>query len=311
MISPILRLNTDELLSALDAIDPVDVLTEELVGKAGDGSEPPVPDGRLTPWRGGGPDAPATELLLLEDLHIGRSCVLPAEALRGFRTAALVALAGRIFVTPGVVTAAVLGSGVVAQLSLTLIARYLPGLSHVAVCPTGDEPGGPLEPRVMDQLDLAGVGWSTTSVAAEAVFGATLIVATVAHAPCLQIGHLAKSAVLVNTTGEDLPDDLVDAVDQLYVDDAALVETAAHRYFARTDLAARNSGRTRSAGADAGRHRQVEADFAQVLTAAHPGRTHVDHILLVELLSADELDVRLGCLLLRAALEHGLGERLE
>jgi hypothetical protein len=74
MISPILRLNTDELLSALDAIDPVDVLTEELVGKAGDGSEPPVPDGRLTPWRGGGPDAPATELLLLEDLHIGRSC---------------------------------------------------------------------------------------------------------------------------------------------------------------------------------------------------------------------------------------------
>ena len=306
----ILRLDTDELLSALDAIDPVDALIEELAGRACDDVGPSSPEGRLTPWRGGGPaDAPATDLVLLEDPRAGSDCVLPASALRGFRTAALATLAGRTFVTPGVVTAAVLGSGLAAQVSLTLIARYLSGLSHVAVCPTGDEPDGPLQPRVIDRLDLAGVGWSVAPAAAEAVFGATLVVAAIAGAPWPEIGRLPKGAVLVNTTGEDLPDDLVDAVDQVYVDDAALIGAVPHRYFARMHRAGLNAGPAWSAWTEQ-RHRRIEADFAQVLTGAHAGRTHVDHILLVELLSANALDVRLACLLHGAALEHGLGRRL-
>lgn len=320
MISPILQLDTDELLSAVDAIDPVDVLAAELVGKAGAGQGTgmagtvgqPWQDSRLAPWHAGGrADEPGTELVLLEDRRTGSSCVLPAAALTGFRSAALAALAARTFVAPGVVTAAVLGSGVAAQLSLALIARYLPGLSHVAVWAPGDEPGGPLDPRMIDQLDLTGVGWSVAPSVAEAVFGATLVVATVAAAPWGEIGQLPKSAVLVNTTGVDLPDELVDAVDEIYVDDGDLVAGNAHRYFARAHLAQPGAGPAWPSRAQVRPHRRVEADLADVLTRAHAGRTHVDHVLLVELLSTTVLDARLASLLHRAALEHGLGMRLD
>jgi len=313
MTNPILRLNTDELLSALDAIDPVDVLVEELVGQTVGGSDgPPQPAATLTPWQADDEPGvgPVAELMLLDDLVTGAKCVLPSSALYVFRTAALAALAARELVVPGVVTAAVLGNGFAAQASLSLIARNLTGLSHVAVCPESDEVNLPMEPRVIDQLDLAGVGWLMTTAVSEAVFGATLIIATIGRARWLEIGQLPKGAVLINTTGEDLPDDLVDAVDQIYVDDSSLISRNAHRYFARMHMAG-NGECPPPPGRIVGRRPpRVAADLAQVLTGAHPGRTHLDHILLVELLGARVLDARLASKLHGAALERGLGVRL-
>jgi ornithine cyclodeaminase/alanine dehydrogenase-like protein (mu-crystallin family) len=299
MTNPALQLDTEDLLSVLDVINPIDVLIEELISKAaGRPERPPNPDGRLAPWRRGASaeGGSAAEMLLLEDLRIGGRCVLPRSALYVVRTASLTALAARELAVPGVVTAAVLGFDLTAQTSLSLIARYLPGLSHVAVCPIGDEPNqacGPMEPRIIDQLDLTGVGWSVTAGAAEAVFGATLIVATVASARWLEVGHLAKGAVLINATGEELSGYMVDAVDQIYVDDAALIGS-------NSNAAALDRTGTRCPS-------RIEADVAQVLTGAHAGRMNLDHILLVELLGVRELDVQLACALHRAALEHDLG----
>lgn len=313
MTKSILRLDTDELLSALDAIDPVDVLVEELVGQSVGGSDgPPQPAASLTPWLADDEPGlgPVAELMLLDDLVTGTKCVLPSSALYVFRTAALAALAARELVVPGVVTAAVLGNGFAAQASLSLIARNLSGLSHVAVCPESDEVNIPMQPRVIDQLDLAGVGWLMTTAVSEAVFGATLIIATIGRARWLEIGQLPKGAVLINTTGEDLPDELVDAVDQIYVDDATLIARNPHRYFARMHLAGTADHPPPPGRIVSRRPPRVAADFAQVLTGAHPGRTHLDHILLVELLGARVLDARLACKLHGAALERGLGVRL-
>ena len=310
MSSPILQLTTDDLVSALAEVDSVELLADEVVGQAAGGVGRPVHPGyRLTPWRGRSPAGTAAEaeLVLLEDLRTGTRCVLPAPALFGLRTATSAALAARELVAPGVVTAAVLGSGLAAQASLTLIARQLPGLSHVAMCQAGDESDKPMEPRVVDELDLAGVGWLVTDDVAEAVFGATLIVTTVAGAHWPEIGQLPRGAVLINTTGEDLPDDLVDAVDQVYVDDLSLIERNSHRYFARTHMAGFNSESPFSGRPDGRRFRGIEADFAALLTGQHAGRTDVDHVLLVELLDANALDARLAGMLHRAALEYGLG----
>jgi ornithine cyclodeaminase/alanine dehydrogenase-like protein (mu-crystallin family) len=288
------------------------VLVTEFVGKAAGGAQPGL-QCRLTPWRGQTPpgDQPGTEFTLLEDLRTGRSCVLPTSTLYGCRTAALAALAARTLVAPGVVTGAVLGTSAAAQLSLMLMARYLPGLSHVAVCPTGDELDRPVAARVIDQLDLAGVGWSLSTAVTEAMFGATLIVATITRTRWPDTGQLPQGTVLINTSGEDPPSNLINAVDQVYVDDATLIENHPHRYFARKQMTGSNAGSTRPDRNDSRRYRYVEADFAEILTGAHPGRTHLDHILLVELLSTGVLDVGLACELHRAALEHGFGIPLD
>lgn len=310
MISPTLRLSTDELLSALDVINPVDLLVDELVA-----GRPSDPGGRLIPWRGDPSAGPAGGLILLEDLRAGSSCVLPTSVLCAFRTAALAALAARALVTPGVVTAAVLGSGFAAQPPLAVIARHVPGISHLAVCPASPaSPAGPdrlartdgwrqpVRPMVLDQLDLSGIGLSITSAVSDAVFGATLVVAAAAGLHRFRLGQLTRGAVVINAAGEDLPDELVDGVDQLYVDDAALLERNVHRSFVRRHLAGMAVGSRRPV--------TIEADLGQVLTGAHAGRTHIDDILLVELLGGNAMDVRLACSLHRAALANGLGVQL-
>jgi len=310
MTSPIHQLSTDEMLSALDAIDPVDLLADELVGRTLGTSAPPEAGGRLSPWPGAGTNGgPADEFTLLEDLQAGRRCVLPTATLYVFRAAALATLAARELVTGGVITGAVLGSGLGAQTPLALIARCLSGLSHVAVWPD-DEANAAMQPRVLDQLDLAGIGLTVTATVADAVFGANLIVATLAEPGHLRVGHLAKGTLLINTGGEDLPDDLVDSVDQVYVDDSALIEDHSDRYFVRMHMAQPQAG-PRPGRSPGQRHRRVTADLGQVLTGGHAGRTHADDLLLVEILGAKVLDVRLACTVHRAALEQGLGVRLE
>lgn len=307
MTSPILRLTAEELSSALAAVNPVDALVEDLLGRTA-GGVARRPNHRLTPWSGhNSVDAGSTELVLYEDRRAGSRCLLPAPTLKVFQMAALAVAAARELVAPGVVTAAVPGAGTAAQAALMLIARFVPGLSHVAVCPVGGEPDEPIQPRVLDELDLAGVGWLVTTEISEAVFGATLIVSSAGTALWSDVGQLPKGAVLVNTTGEDLPDELVDAVDQIYVDDLRLIEVNSHRYFARMHMAGSSTGSTAHHRTDGRRHRRVEADLPQVLTGAHPGRTHVDHVLLVELLGAQVLDTGLASLLHRAAVDQGLG----
>lgn len=311
MISRILQLNSDEVLRALETVNPIAVLVNELVGMPGDA------DGSLTPWPGdlyrGTETGP---LVLLEDRGVGSQCILPGSMLHELRTATLTTLAARELVVPGVVTAAVLGPGSATRLPLALITRYLPGLSHVTVC-HADKPNEapePMEPSVVDQLDLAGIGWSVATAVADAVFGATLVVTAVARPYRLEVAHLARGAMLVNTTGEDLEDDLVDAVDEVYVDDATLVDGNPHRHFVRMHLAGPRTGSTwfgrTTSGAMGRRHRRIAADLGQVLTGRHAGRTHVDDVLLVELLGTDTLDARLACTLHRAALKRGLGIRV-
>jgi ornithine cyclodeaminase/alanine dehydrogenase-like protein (mu-crystallin family) len=279
MNSRVLQLNTDELTSAWSAINPVHVLSEELVERA----EPERgPAGRFHSW------PPADDLVLLEDLRAGRRCVLPAETLIDFHTAALMTVAARTLVAPGVVTAAVLGSGSVLQVLLALITRHVSGLSHIAVCPAGGA-HGPFEPGVVDLLDRAGVGWSATDVPAEAALGATLVV-TMSGPAGVGLGPPAAGALLIGTAESDFSDDVLDSVSQIYVDDLTLVDRA---------------------GRNGRRQRRVEADLGRVLSGAHPGRTHVDDILLVELLGAHRLDVRLASELHRAALVRGLGIQLD
>ncbi|PRY35769.1 hypothetical protein [Umezawaea tangerina] len=297
MDGPMLRLSADDLCTAIAGVDPVPVLAAELMAARGDAGA--VSGVRWGEARG--------EFAVLEDTATGERCALPAVALRAYRAAALTALAARQLLAPGVVTASVIGSGLAAQLQLMVIARHVPDVSHVAVCALTGDRGLPVSTRVVDQLDHAGIGLAVTTHVDEAVFGANLVAVTGFDADVMRIDHLAKGAVLVNATGNDLPEHLVDGANQVYVDDPALLDSAGHRHFARRRPSTEDTvcGARRHDGAR--RERGIESDLGTVLTGAHPGRTRLDHVLLVELLGTTALDLALASLVHRAALVLGLG----
>ncbi len=304
MSSRTVHLNTDELWTALDDVDPVGVLLDELVtGAVTDpGSRRSI---RLASADCDTPPAigRAEDLAVLEDQDTGARCLLPAAVLRDVRTAALVALAARHLVASRVVTAAVLGWSDAAALRLAAILRSVPDTTHVAVCAPG---GTKICARIRDQLDLAGIGLSVTEHASDAVRGANLVHLLDPDLGRHRLGPLAKGAVVVNGSGRVMADDVTADVDQIYVDHAALLPDTAGRYV----LPARPGpdvgvASTRRPG-DPNRPQRIEADLVQVVTGTHPGRIRPDDVLLVELLSANVLNVELADQLCHAATRGGI-----
>ncbi len=296
MSDRILRLSSNELWRLLELVDPVELVAARLGGTAG-GDEA----GRFI-----AASAPAGDHVVFEDPATAVRCLLPASALRGLRTAAVVALAARALLFPSLVTVAVFGSDPATQLQLALIARYVPGVSFVAVWP---DDGQPLDERVLDLLDRTDISLLTVGDAGEAMFGASLLVGF--GLDRLPARRPAPGALLVNATGRDLPVNLENTADGIYVDDLGLLGDNRHRRFVRVhnDRADRDSeAHWRTEGWHRNQSRsQVRADLGQVLTGASPGRTTIDEVLLVELLGLRDLDVTLACRFQRAALQDGAG----
>lgn len=280
MTGPVLGLTADDVWTAFDTVDPIAPLVAELTDPAAHSSA------ALAPWQ--------DDFVLLDG-----SCLLPAASLRMFHAASLAALAARQLLASGGATVALLGVTPATQPQLAAVARLVPDISHIAVRVTGDVRFSPLEPRLVDQLELNGIGLSVSADTAVSVFGANLVVVFDADLADLRVGQLAPGAVLVNATGEELPDRLTAEVDHVFVDDLRLVGqgTRVHSL----------CGRSR---ADRARP-SVTADLGQLLSGRHPGRFRFDDVLLVELLGAQALNVRLARQLYRAARRGGLGARLE
>lgn len=274
-----LHLGADELSCALEGIQPLDMLAEDLAVNTRQEHDP---GGRLTPWPVGGAGEP--DLVLLEDYRAGIACVLPAVSLRGCRAAVLTRLAARQLLNPDAARATVLGCGAAADLQLATIARHLSSIRLITVCPVAAEHGCPIEQRALDEIDLAGVRLNVAGDAGAAVADADLVVVACAAAAWPAGVRPRPGAVVVNATNGELPDELVATVNMLVVDDATLAAP----------------GRT------------FDADLSQVLAGEHPGRTRPEDTVLVELVGANLLDVALARLLYRAAVERGLGnQRLE
>ncbi|GAA1547883.1 hypothetical protein GCM10009827_080190 [Dactylosporangium maewongense] len=300
MADPILLFTGEELRRAGAMMNPLDILAEELVARGGPGAA--AYRCTLTPWTpaDAGTDAgDVTETLVLCELSgTGDRSLMPAEMLRLLGAAALTALAVRELLGPGLITACVLGSGLAAEVQLATNAQHAPDISHVAVWPGGTAEAAPLDPRVLDQLELAGARLTSTASVGQALFGANLVIVTedVGDAPAGT--HLAKGALVVNAAGTELPAGFADGAQVHLVDDARLL-TGVPDPQMYLDL-----GATAAGGHDA---RPVDADLGQVLTGLHRGRPHLDAIVVVELLSAGLLILPLAGRLHQLARRLGLG----
>ncbi|GAA1371459.1 acyl carrier protein [Catellatospora chokoriensis] len=231
---------------------------------------------------------------------------LPAQR-PAYRAAVLAALAARHLLGRGVVTASVIGSRDAAQLHTTVLARHVPGISHLSVYLT-DGAAGPqraarhdtsdhdtrphrdllhrqpsdrqvFDAQLVEELELAGIVLAPAASPAESAFGANLIVITdpvgyAAGDPPAAM-HLAKGALLVNVSGQDLPPAVLAQVNQVFVDDLTLPDTTAG-LGPTTDTVRRHHR---------GAHR-IAGDLRQVVLGENAGRADPDQVLLVELLSS-------------------------
>lgn len=300
MAEEVLRLDTDDVQYILEAVDPVAVVAEELIKGAID--HPDRKSAPLTP----SPDEDHVRL----DASVDLSCTMPATALRMAHAAALAALATRELLAPGGITVAMLGTRNAIQAQLAVLARHVPDIVHVAVRVTDGGDTGALEPWLLDQLDLAGIGLSMVSALGDSLFGANLVVVVSEGAltdGVDKVHHLVHGTVLVNASGADLPTHFVDHADQLYVDDLALLADNPDRYVVARHLARPVAGKT-WASYDR-RPPAISADLGRLLAGAHPGRRQRADIVVVELLSVHSPNTHLAHVIAETALRTGRGER--
>jgi ornithine cyclodeaminase/alanine dehydrogenase-like protein (mu-crystallin family) len=294
------------MLRALDGIDLLDVVARELVRRASGAERPRTGDHAGV--------VVSTNTTAVEDPDTGRVCLLPTPSLHMISLAALATLAARELLTPAVVTVAVFGTGPAARLHLSLIARYIPNVSHAAVHPAALEIDRSAEWSVRDELERAGTTLSISADPRQAALGANLLVIAELGWGRLEIGNLHPGVVIINATRRDLPDELLAEVDRVYVDDIGLLEHNQHRKFVRLHQAGSDKRPDPTHRPREGWHRRlapwryqrrIDTDLGQVLTG---GRTHadIDDVILVELLNGGSLGVWLAGRIYRAAIALGL-----
>lgn len=291
MSGPILRLGVEELWSALEEVDPVTLLAAALLDDT-----PSARPAALSTWRGDRPGdgAVSGESVLFEDPASGRRCLLPARELRAARKGALVAVVARELLDSCTVTVGVLGSGRDTQGQVLVVARRLRNISHLATPAADGRTESSFEQWMLDRLDLSGIELDVVPDAADAVFGANLVLIAEPPTHGLEFEHLARGNVLVNTSGQPLPAGIVRRADRVYVDDARLL--AGHPWCSAEHRPA-GSGTRRCGRAGDDRRRYVDADLRQMLSARHPSPVQPDEIALVEILHSgptSPLDVALA-----------------
>jgi hypothetical protein len=257
MTAPTLRLGTDEMWTLLEHLDLVGMLRDGLF-------EPGAQPGELSMLE--------TGLLSFHDAITGQHGEFPAEDLRALCTAGLAALAARLLLANGVVTAGVVGPRLPAQWHLGVLGRYVPNVSHIAVFTADRTKEAAVDARVLDQLDLNGIGVSVASSVADAVLGATLVVTQGRAGRQIGYDQLARGTLLVNADNYVVSDDLREGVARRYSVD----------------------------------------DLLGMLAGDRHGRIQFDEIVLVELLESGrlrDLDVALAHRLVRSALRLGVGVR--
>lgn len=266
MPDPPLRLRHRDMLRALDEIDLLGVVAQELVRRA-NGTDRP---------RAGVVVAP--DATTVQDRRTGRVCLLPTPSLHMIGMAALATLTVRELLTPAVVTASVFGEGPAVRLHLSLIARHIPNFSCASVHPA-------------NLLVIAELGWAR-----------------------LDLGHLHPGMVIINATRRDLPEELLDEVDRVYVDDIGLLEHNQHRTFVRWHLAG-SGGRPDSRHRPPGGHRgpvarwryerRIDTDLGHVLAGGR-GRPDADDVILVELFNGGSPTACLAARICQAAIALGI-----
>ncbi|HEX5113572.1 MAG TPA: hypothetical protein VFW65_00075 [Pseudonocardiaceae bacterium] len=308
MANAVLLLRHSDMVHALGQVDLLDVVARDMTGQ-------------LAPGRSG--VSATTEVTTVNDPDNELTYQLPTPSLLMIRLAGLAGTAARHLLPPGAITAAVLGSGAVARLQLTVMAHYLPDVSQVAAHPSVVHIRHSADCDVRGSLYRAGSTLSLSDDPMRTAFGANLLVIGEIGWVPLDVGHLRAGALVANATRRDLPDALLAQVDRVCVDDLTLLEHNQHRTFVQRHLGCPPPGPDPTHQRTDGWYRRrpswratrhIDTDLCRIL-AERQRRTDFDDVLLLELLETATAGTHLATRLCRAAgglgLGLGLGHRID
>ena len=215
---------------------------------------------------------------------------------------------------PGGITVAMLGTRHAIQSQLAVIARHVPDIVHVAVRVTDKDEAGALEPRLVDELDLAGIGAVHGDRAARLALrrqpgrrgergGADRRRRAGRGQPPrtrhragerlrARPAHRAWSTTRTRSTSTTSP----------------CCRQHADRYVVARHL--RHASSEAAWTGDHGRPPAISADLGLLLAGARPGREQQADTLVVELLSAHTPDTRLAQTIAETAVRLRLGVRV-
>ena len=302
MNTPILRLSADDVWTVLDEVDPMRVLVEAA-------SADPVDRIARPSALGCSPDG---ESVLFPDPVTGDRCLLPAGPLRAMRLGALAALIAVELLEHGVVTCGLLGCGRAAQDQLLVVTRCLRHISQLAIFTPDRGARPPLDPWVLDRLELSGIALEPAYSPAEVAFGADLVIATDEQVGGLRFEDLSHSSVLVNTSDQPAPADVAWCADIVFVDDVRSL--TGHPHLALSGPAGKRPTPPRhQTGTVADRRRCVDGDQADVLRGRCDRLLPPDGIALVEVLGTGQptvFEAALATEIWHATQVAGLGIRI-
>lgn len=209
MTGPTVRIRTHEMWTLLEHVDLVGLLRDALLGAD-------TRQGELTALDAG--------RLAFHDESTGQCGELPAGDLRALCTAGLAALAARLLLTDAVITAGIVGPRRSAQWQLGVISRCVPNVSHVAVFSADRTEEPAVDPTVLHRLELDGIGLSVVTSVADAVLGATLVVALGQTGEQIGYDQLARGSLMVDAAGQRPAGDLREGVaERLSAGDLAIL----------------------------------------------------------------------------------------
>lgn len=165
--------------------------------------------------------------VLLQDERVGGVCVLPRSVLRSFAVAALTALAAQELLAARVATATVIGTGAPVAGLLTALVNHVVNLGEVALWPGKAQQGWPT-PKLAAHAAERGLMLSRPVELDRALLGTDLVVLAPGAeeaARRVDLGMLARGAVLVNATGEAPAEKLTRSVGRLFTDGPRPVST--------------------------------------------------------------------------------------
>jgi N-[(2S)-2-amino-2-carboxyethyl]-L-glutamate dehydrogenase len=342
--APPLYLNSTQVQRLVQRIDPIQIIKEALILHAT--GETTLPDEAYLAWTNANgeparslnmpgylagelqvagtkiinanPSNPSRSLprasgltLLFDTLTARILCIMDAAYISAMRTAAISGICAEVFGAGAIRDIAVLGTGALAAAHVHLLTKTLQQLERIWVFDIARERALLFAARESEALASTGVSINVTEDPKDCVGHAEMVIATTTTTTgYIHFDWLQSGSILVNISLDDPLPEVFMKSDKIFVDDWSLIKADTRRILGKMyregsigGLDDQDTSRTYE--------RRINGSLGDVLLGRVSARDRATDVILVNPFGMSIEDLAIGIHVYRAALDVGLGTRLE